>query len=86
MAKQYCVSRGIYDPHIHTVIAGSGICYSLYYVAHYRRFTTMRDKIMTRVIDAVNETPGVEFAYPNERHIPTPPALPPVEPKHEDAQ
>ena len=86
MAKQYGVSRGIYDPHIHTVIADSGICYSLYYVAHYRRFTTMRDKIMTRVIDAVNETPGVEFAYPTERHIPTPPALPPVEPKHEDAQ
>ena len=72
MAKHYGVSRGIYEPHIHTVIADSGICYSLFYVAHYHHFTLMRDAIMTRIIDVVNETPEVEFAYPTERHIPTP--------------
>jgi small-conductance mechanosensitive channel len=79
MAKLYGVSRGIYEPHIHTIVADSGVCYSLFYVAHYRRFTTMRDAIMTKVIEAVNQTPGVEFAYPTERHVPTPPtAVQPV--------
>lgn len=72
MAKRYGVSRGIYEPHIHTVIGDSGICYSLFYVAHYRKITTMRDKIMLRVIEDVNKTEDIEFAYPTERHIPTP--------------
>ncbi len=72
MAKHYGVSRGIYEPHIHTVIGDSGICYSLFYTAHYRRFTAMRDKLMVRIIKEVNTTSGVEFAYPTERHIPTP--------------
>jgi small-conductance mechanosensitive channel len=71
MAKHYGVSRGIYEPHIHTVIADSGICYSLFYVAHYRRFTVMRDKIMSGVVEAVSQTPDVEFAYPTERRVRT---------------
>ncbi len=72
MVKHYGVTRGIYEPHIHTFIGDSGVCYSLFYVANYRKFTTMRDKIMIRVIEEVNKTKYTEFAYPTERHIPTP--------------
>jgi small-conductance mechanosensitive channel len=78
MAKRYGLSRAIFEPHIHTFIADSGVCYSLFYVAHYRRFTAMRDKIMERVIQDVARAPGIEFAYPTERHLPTPPGVPPA--------
>jgi len=78
MAKHYGVSRAIFEPHIHTFIADSGVTYSLFYVAHYRRFFNMRDKIMRRVVDDVAEAPGIEFAYPTERHIPTAPGEPPA--------
>jgi small-conductance mechanosensitive channel len=80
MERRYGTSRAIFEPHIHTVIADSGVCYSLFYAAHYRRFEAMRDRIMARVIRDVNSTAGVEFAYPTERHIPTPPSESPVVP------
>ena len=78
MAKRYGVSREIFEPHIHTFIADSGVTYSLFFVAHYRRFHAMRDKVMERIIEDVAKTPGVEFAYPTERHLPTPPGVLPA--------
>jgi len=78
MAKRYGVSREIFEPHIHTFIADSGVTYSLFFVAHYRRFPAMRDKVMSRVVEDVDKTPGIEFAYPTERHLPTPPGVPPA--------
>jgi small-conductance mechanosensitive channel len=71
MEARYGVLREAYQPKIHTFIADSGICFSLFYVAHYREFTVMRDRLMLRVAEEFNRDPELQFAYPTERHIPT---------------
>jgi small-conductance mechanosensitive channel len=72
MAERYGSSHAILDPHIHTFIADSGITFSLFYVAHYRNFTAVRDQIMSRIALEFDRRPELNFAYPTQRHIPTP--------------
>ena len=71
MEKTYGTAHVVYKPKIHTVIADSGVCYSLFYVSHYKRFSATKDKISARILDEFEKNPHLEFAYPTERHIPT---------------
>lgn len=74
MEKVYGTAHVEYRPRIHTVIADSGVCFSLFYVCHYRRFSSTKDKLMKRIVIEFGKDPEIEFAYPTERHIPTPEA------------
>jgi len=74
MEEHYGTEHAVYTPRIHTVIADCGICFSLFYVSHYRRFSSTKDKIMKRVVMEFDKSDTLNFAYPTERHIPTPPA------------
>ncbi|MBU0676601.1 MAG: mechanosensitive ion channel [Verrucomicrobia bacterium] len=71
IAKRYGMTRTAYEPKMHSIIADSGVQYSLFYVAHFRRFSYVRDKINARILTEFENNPRLEFAYPTERHIPT---------------
>lgn len=72
MAERYGVPDTRYEPKIYSIIADSGVTFSLLYVCHYRNFATVRTKINKRIIAEFDARPQVNFAYPTERHIPTP--------------
>jgi small-conductance mechanosensitive channel len=65
--KCYCA------PRVHSVIADSGVTFSVFYVCHFRQVAGTRDRINRRIIDLFNREADLDFAYPTERHIPTPP-------------
>ncbi len=69
MIEEYGLVRTSYEPHIHSVIADSGVTFTLFYVTHYRRYSTTRDKIVARILKEFEANPLIEFAYPTERHI-----------------
>lgn len=72
MERRYGTTYAVYEPRIHTVIADCGICFSLFYVCHYRRFSSTRDQISSRIAREFDKSETLHFAYPTERHIPTP--------------
>lgn len=74
MAAKYGLNPANIEPRIHTVIADSGVCYSLFYVAHIRRVSATRDKVCARILKEFEANPKIQFAYPTQRHIPTPEA------------
>ncbi|MFH0953591.1 MAG: mechanosensitive ion channel domain-containing protein [Verrucomicrobiota bacterium] len=71
MAKKYGLSQTVVEPHLHTVIADSGVCYSLFYVAHYKSLSATRDKVSARILKEFEKDQRMQFAYPTQRHIPT---------------
>jgi small-conductance mechanosensitive channel len=73
MEKRYGAVRSTFEPAIHTVIAASGVCFTLFYAAHYRRALAVKDRLMKRVLEEFEKDPTLQLAYPTERHIPTPP-------------
>ena len=72
MEERYGKRRTEYKPKIHTVVADSGVVFSLHYVTHYTRFADTRDRIMERCAREFHLREDLQFAYPTERHIPTP--------------
>jgi small-conductance mechanosensitive channel len=74
LEEKYGLRHTDFEPKIHTVIGDSGVCFSVFYVSHYRKLVATRDRIVARILDAFHENPRMQFAYPTERHIPTPPA------------
>ena len=78
MQHHYGTGSTLHPPHMHTTIADSGICFSLYYVSHYRKNQAMRDRLMNRIAREFEGQTALAFAYPTQRHIPTPegPGLP----------
>jgi small-conductance mechanosensitive channel len=72
LIDKYGLVRISYEPHIHSVIDASGVTFSLFYVSHYRRYSTTRDKLVTRILAEFEKDPELNFAYPTERLIPTP--------------
>ncbi|NQT93308.1 MAG: mechanosensitive ion channel [Lentisphaerae bacterium] len=71
LQQNYGLQRAPYIPKIHTVIADSGVLYSLFYVSHYKRFCATRDRVSTSIVKEFESNPRIEFAYPTERMIPT---------------
>lgn len=72
MERRYGVPDTVYQPKVYSFIADSGVLYRLLYVAHYRRFSSTRTRINNRIIEVFDKDPELDFAYPTERHIPTP--------------
>jgi small-conductance mechanosensitive channel len=71
MEQHYGVADTTYTPKVYSVIADSGVQFSLLYVSHYRRRTEVRNRINARIIAEFARNPRLAFAYPTERHIPT---------------
>lgn len=63
-----------FEPRIRTRIADSGVEFRLFYVSHFERIGSIRDRISRRVLAEFATRPALQFAYPTERQIPTPPA------------
>ncbi|MBC8453630.1 mechanosensitive ion channel [PVC group bacterium] len=75
MEKHYGTEHAVYEPRIHVLVAESGVCFSLFFVCHYRRFCATKDRILKRVVMEFDKADNINFAYPTERHIPTPPPI-----------
>jgi small-conductance mechanosensitive channel len=72
MEKEYGVPDTLYKPKVYSLIADSGIQFILIYVSHYRHCSSTRNRINERLIAEFSKDPRMQFAYPTERHIPTP--------------
>ncbi|MCX7010921.1 MAG: mechanosensitive ion channel [Kiritimatiellaeota bacterium] len=70
--QHYGVPDAVYQPKLYVYIADSGVQYRLVYCAHYRRVGATRNRINARIIREFEANPRLQFAYPTERHIPTP--------------
>ncbi len=72
MEREYGVPDAVYQPKLYSIIADSGVLFRLVYVAHYRNVSSTRSRINARIIREFEKDPRLQFAYPTERHIPTP--------------
>ena len=72
MEREYGAPDAVYQPKIFSVIADSGVQFRLLYVAHYRHVSGTRSRINARIIREFEKDPRMQFAYPTERHVPTP--------------
>jgi small-conductance mechanosensitive channel len=72
MEHRYGVPDATYQPKIFSYIADSGVQFRLLFVAHYRRVSSTRTRINARIIREFGQDPRLQFAYPTQRHIPTP--------------
>jgi small-conductance mechanosensitive channel len=61
--------RQYFEPRIHSVIADSGITYSLFYMCHLRKVSATRDRLNRRIIQAFQADPRLQFAYPTLREL-----------------
>lgn len=69
---EYGVPDAVYQPKFYTYIADSGVHFRLVYCAHYRRVGATRNRLNNRILREFEANPKLQFAYPTERHIPTP--------------
>jgi small-conductance mechanosensitive channel len=72
MEHRYGIPDATYQPKIFSYIADSGVQFRLLFVTHYKRISSTRTRINTRIIQEFAKDPRLQFAYPTERHIPTP--------------
>ena len=70
--QHYGVADAVYQPKFYVYIADSGVQFRLVYCAHYRRVGATRNRINSRILKEFEANPRLQFAYPTERHIPTP--------------
>lgn len=72
MERQYGIADTTYVPKVFSIIEDSGVLFRLLYVAHYRQLSSTRNRINERIIVEFEKDPRMQFAYPTQRHIPTP--------------
>lgn len=72
MERRYGVQDSTYQPKVYSFIDDSGVRFSLVYVCHYRRISSVRNRINERIIAEFEADQELQFAYPTQRHIPTP--------------
>ena len=63
MQRRYGVEDAVYTPKIYTHIADSGVTLSLFYVAHYREYSVVRNRINRRLIAEIESHPHIQLAY-----------------------
>ena len=63
MQRRYGVEDADYRPKIYTHIADSGVTLSLLYVAHYRNFSTTRNRINRRLVAELESHKHIQLAY-----------------------
>ncbi len=59
------------EPKINTLIADSGVQFTLFFPAHYRKVSATRSQICQRILTEFGKHPQLQFAYPTQRLIPT---------------
>jgi len=72
MEKTYGIADTVYQPKIYSVIADSGILFRLIYCCHYRKMSSVRNRINERILAEFDRDKRMQFAYPTQRMIPTP--------------
>lgn len=63
MKKRYGVEDARYEPKIYTTIGDNGVTFSLFYVAHYRNSSSMRNRINRRLVAELEKRPEIQLAY-----------------------
>ena len=68
----YGVADAVYQPKLYVYIADSGLQYRLVFCSHCRHIGATRNRLNARIVREFEANPRLQFAYPTERHIPTP--------------
>lgn len=80
MRRRYGVAEGLYEPKVTSAITGNDVIFSLYYVAHFRNFSDMRDRIDRRLIEELAKVPSIKLAVTSlqvqHTNLPPPGSLP----------
>lgn len=63
MQRRYGIEDAVYEPKIYTQIADSGVTLTLFYVSHYRKTSSTRNKINRRLIAEIESHPHIQLAY-----------------------
>lgn len=66
-----------YTPKLHTVLADSGVTFSMLFVAHYKNLADTKTRLARRIMAEFARDPRMQLAYPTQREITTP-EVPPV--------
>ncbi|MBL9193422.1 MAG: mechanosensitive ion channel [Opitutaceae bacterium] len=85
MRRRYGVDDATYEPRVTSAIAGNDVAFTLFYVAHYRRFSDIRNRIDHRLIEELTRYPDIKLAVTSiqvshDNPVPTAPALQQVGP------
>ena len=75
MRKRYGVSDATYEPRVTSAITGNDVIFSLYYVAHFRTFATVRNRVDHRLIEEIAKQPRIQLAVTSLQltHMNSPP-------------
>jgi small-conductance mechanosensitive channel len=73
MIRHYGADHASYEPCVHMYLEASGITLRMLYPTHYTKESGTRDRLLKRVVEVFDKDPDLDFAYPTERHIATPP-------------
>ena len=69
--SRYGLPESNYDPKLYTVIADSGVLFTLVYAAHYKKIAGTRTKIGRRILAEFEKDPRMQLAYPTQRQLQT---------------
>jgi small-conductance mechanosensitive channel len=64
MKKRYGIEDATYEPRISTKITDIGVMLTLYYVSHYKKVSSVRNRINRRMISELENRPEIQLANP----------------------
>lgn len=80
MRRRYGVADGTYEPKVTSAITGNDVIFALYYVAHFRKFSDVRNRIDRRLIEELSKVPSIQLAVTSlqvaHTNLPPPGSLP----------
>ncbi|MBP7140396.1 MAG: mechanosensitive ion channel [Opitutaceae bacterium] len=62
MRRRYGVADAAYEPRVTSAITGNDVIFSLFYVAHFRTASRLRDRIELRLIEELAKVPAIQLA------------------------
>ena len=62
MRRRYGVSDAAYEPRVTSAITGNDVIFALFYVAHFRNASRLRDRIEMRLIEELAKVPAIQLA------------------------
>ncbi len=62
MRRRYGVSDAAYEPRVTSAITGNDVIFALFYVAHFRTASRLRDRIELRLIEELAKVPAIQLA------------------------
>lgn len=76
MRRRYGVADAAYEPRVTSAITGNDVIFALFYVAHFRNASTLRDRIELRLIEELAKVPAIQLAVTSIQvsHVNPPPA------------